>query len=195
MREDVLLDIEGQVKRLNVLIEDILDVGRLESSHLTMEIQTLDLGLIISVVVASMQRMRPQHNFVMELPDDPVIITADRSRIEQVLYNLVDNAVKYSPKGGDIVIKVTQTASVIGVRVSDQGIGIPSEALDAIFERFYRVESAATQHIDGEGLGLATAKSIIESHGGTIWAESELGGGSTFVFTLPLPETHQPDTR
>ena len=110
----------------------------------------------------------------------------DARSIEQVMRNLVDNAVKYSPAGGTITIQSYREGAQVWVAVSDEGIGIQSKDLDRIFERFYRVDSEVGRRAGGVGLGLAVCQSVVEAHGGRIWAESTLGEGSTFRFTLPI---------
>ena len=126
----------------------------------------------------------------MDFADDFPIVDADPLRIEQVLRNLLDNAVKYSPQGGMIVVRGEAQEKRAIVSVADQGMGIAPEHLNRLFEKFFRVESVAGQHVVGSGLGLPIARTIVEGHGGHIWAESRLGEGSTFYFTLPLEERH-----
>jgi signal transduction histidine kinase len=110
----------------------------------------------------------------------------DVRRIEQVLRNLLHNATKYSPDGGTITVRGRGDNGQILVWVSDQGVGIPPQDLERVFERFYRVDNEITQKTRGAGLGLSVCQGIVEAHGGRIWAESVLGEGSTFYFTLPL---------
>ncbi|TEU11118.1 MAG: hypothetical protein E3J21_24425 [Anaerolineales bacterium] len=134
-----------------------------------------------------------QHRFVHDFPSDPLVVTVDPKRIEQVLRNLLSNAIKYSPEGGTITVQGRGDRSQLLIRVSDQGMGIPSEDLERIFERFYRVENEITQRVRGVGLGLAVCQGIVEAHGGRIWAESVLGVGSTFYFTLPVGSRQSPE--
>jgi signal transduction histidine kinase len=133
-----------------------------------------------------MARRTQQHHFLIDFPDDFPIVDADPHRIEQVLRNLLDNAVKYSPQGGLVVIRGTMHKDEIVVSVADQGMGIAPQHLNRLFEKFFRIESGLGRHVVGSGLGLPIAHTIVESHGGRIWAESQLGQGSTFYFTLPL---------
>jgi two-component system sensor histidine kinase VicK len=115
-----------------------------------------------------------------------LVATVDPKRIEQVLRNLLSNAIKYSPEGGTITVQGCGDERQLLVQVSDGGIGIPSEDLERVFERFYRVENEITQSVRGAGLGLSVCRGIVEAHGGHIWVESALGAGSTFYFTLPV---------
>jgi len=135
--------------------------------------------------------MTHEHHFRTILPSSLPLVWADPRRIRQVLRNLVENAVKYSPGGGTITLAVDYKEGSEGgvqIRVSDQGLGIEAEHLDHIFDRFYQVDSASTRRVGGSGLGLAICKAIAEAHGGRIWAESQPGAGSTFYVTLPLEE-------
>jgi signal transduction histidine kinase len=127
---------------------------------------------------------------VVDLPAVP-IVDADPHRVEQVLRNLIDNAVKYSPGGGMIVIRGEVDETQVTISVSDQGPGIAPEHLNRLFDKFYRVESGLGRHVVGSGLGLPIARTIVESHGGRIWAESRPGEGSTFYFTLPRPSDEE----
>ncbi|NTU62663.1 MAG: cell wall metabolism sensor histidine kinase WalK, partial [Chloroflexi bacterium] len=116
-----------------------------------------------------------------DLPSIPV----DRDRINQVFDNLLGNAIKFSPRGGTIVIEVKDAGDVIQLDVQDTGVGIPTDKLERVFDRFYQVDGSATRRFGGAGLGLAIARRIVEAHGGHIWVQSEVGTGSAFAFTLP----------
>ncbi|MDP2950535.1 MAG: ATP-binding protein, partial [Chloroflexota bacterium] len=130
-------------------------------------------------------------SITLELPEELPPVEIDARRIVQVVQNLLDNAVKYSPQGGGIHVGVELRQGELVVSVADQGIGIASKELDVIFDRFYRVENAGLRDPAGMGLGLAICKALVEAHDGRIWAESELGRGSTFRFTLPVaPAEH-----
>ena len=116
--------------------------------------------------------------------DVPAAI-ADPERVHQVLFNLLDNAVRFTPAGGSVTVSALQHDGSVQVRVADTGVGIPAEHLPRVFERFYRVDSARSRDDGGTGIGLAIARSVIEAHGGRIWAESRPGEGSVFAFELP----------
>jgi two-component system sensor histidine kinase VicK len=129
-----------------------------------------------------------QHCFVHDFPSKPLVATVDSKRIEQVLRNLLTNAIKYSPEGGHITVQGRGDHRQLLIQVRDEGMGIPPEDLERVFERFYRVENEITQRVGGVGLGLAVCRAIVEAHGGRMWVESSLGVGSTFFFTLPAKE-------
>jgi signal transduction histidine kinase len=138
-----------------------------------------------------------RHRMVIDMPDRLPPAYIDRDKIKQVLFNLLTNAAKYSPRGGQIVLSLAEAAPAdlpadhpeghfIRIAVSDEGLGIPREDLPRIWERFFRVDNSNTRRIGGTGLGLAIAKALVELHGGRIWAESIVGQGSTFTFTVPI---------
>jgi signal transduction histidine kinase len=137
-------------------------------------------------VVESMTSRTQKHRFLVDFPPRFPIVDADPHRIEQVLRNLVDNAVKYSPDGGLVIVQGTVSEDEVEISVADQGVGIAPEHLNRLFEKFFRVESGLGHHVVGSGLGLPIARTIVESHGGHIWAESQVGEGTTLYFTLPL---------
>jgi two-component system sensor histidine kinase VicK len=122
---------------------------------------------------------------MVDFPNDFPVVNADPRWIKQVFRNILDNAVKYSPEGGLIVIKGEIRLSDVVVSVSDQGIGISPEDLIPLFEKYFRVRSATTLHVSGTGLGLPIARVIVEAHGGRIWVESKVGEGTTIYFSLP----------
>ena len=136
-----------------------------------------------------MARSTDRHRFLVSFPPEFPILDVDPHLVQQVLYNLIDNAVKYSPAGGLVVVRGEVWESEAVVSVSDQGRGIAPEHLNRLFERFFRVGSVSGRHIVGSGLGLPIARSVVEAHGGRIWAESKLNEGSVFFFTLPLGES------
>jgi signal transduction histidine kinase len=119
---------------------------------------------------------------------------ADRERLHQVLFNLLDNAVHFTPVGGTVTVSAARHGAALHVRVTDTGPGIPSEHLPHVFERFYRVDQARSRGDGGTGIGLAIARSIVEAHGGRIWAESEVGKGSVFGFEIPSAGVRGPGT-
>ncbi len=178
--------IDEESTKLERIVEHLLDLGRMESGRLRLDKQATDLGQLARNVILTMETLSAQHRLVGELPDEALMTTADARRIEQVLRNLLDNAIKYSPEGGTITVQGYQDEAQILFSISDEGIGIPSEEWERIFERFHRVENDVTRRMRGAGLGLAVCQGIVEAHGGRIWVESQSGAGSTFCFTLPI---------
>jgi signal transduction histidine kinase len=178
-------DINKDAHRLNRMITEMLDLDKMESGRMEFHSEPVDLNAIVSEAVDRLRPNAPQHPLSLRL--DPLLgeISGDRDKLTQVFSNLLNNAVKYSPKGGEIVVSTRVEGNSAHVVVRDHGMGIPKEALETIFERYGRVESAATRHIQGTGLGLPIVRQIMELHGGTVWAESTVGEGSVFHVTLP----------
>jgi PAS domain S-box-containing protein len=185
-RQDFLQVIEEETDRLTRLVSDILDVSRIESGRLTLKKRDFDLSKLVRIIIGKLQSQFPNHEIVLISPESMGPVRADPDKIEQVFVNLVDNAAKYSPSGGEITLTLEAQARSVECSVKDIGVGVPEEHLPHIFEKFHRVDNRATREIYGTGLGLYVSKSIVEAHGGNIWAESVLGEGSTFRFTLPL---------
>lgn len=185
-RREFLAIIDEESDRLSELIANLLDMSRIEAGTLRMEPEATDLGAIIHETVARFQVMSRRHQLRVSLPDMLPLIWADPRRVHQVLRNLVENAIKYSPQGGPLTISAQVKKDYVQVSVADQGIGLEAHQLERIFDRFYQVDSASTRQVGGSGLGLSICKAIVEAHGGKIWAESQPGLGSTFSFTLPL---------
>jgi signal transduction histidine kinase len=143
------------------------------------------LPRLAKAVIEEMAHLTQKHRFLVDFPAEFPIVDADPRRITQVLRNLLDNAVKYSPSGGLVVVsgEVREPEVVLGV--ADQGEGIAPEHLNRLFEKYFRIKSGLGRHVVGTGLGLPIARTIVDSHGGRIWAESQLGQGTTFYFTIP----------
>jgi signal transduction histidine kinase len=188
------------------LVEDLVNLSRLGQGKIRMNWGMGSLAELVASMASQLDaQMGEKHTLLVDFPPDLPSIYMDRDKVRSVLKNLIENAVKYSPEGGEIVLRaeqVTETsrAEEIGaptpvpfvlVSVQDQGIGIPEHALPHIFERFYRVDNTPTRAVGGSGLGLTIAKALVELHGGAIWATSRVGHGSTFYFTLPL-RSHSP---
>ncbi|MBX6378243.1 MAG: PAS domain-containing sensor histidine kinase, partial [Clostridia bacterium] len=179
--------IQQEANRLARLVEDLLDLVRVEARQAGLVQQETDLRAFVRrVVERTLPRAREAGlELLLEEPGVPVYATVDRDRIEQVLVNLVDNALKYTPTGGRVTVTLGDEGETVLVRVRDTGPGIPREALARVFERFYRVDRGRSRQVGGTGLGLAIARHIVEAHGGSIWVESEVGRGATFAFRLP----------
>jgi two-component system sensor histidine kinase KdpD len=186
-QRECLQDIDEETDRLEAIVDNLLDLSRLRDERLRLDKHPTDLGQLARGVVESMEVQLTHHRLVLDFPAAPLMATVDPGRIAQVLRNLLDNAVKYSPEGGPITVQGrAEDEQQILVGVSDEGIGIPAQELEKVFERFHRVENAVTQRVRGAGLGLAVCRGIVAAHDGHIWAESTLGVGSTFYFTLPV---------
>ncbi len=177
--------LNNQVDRLTNLINDLLDTTKIVEGKLPLQLSTFDLNDLITDRVEELQRLSDKHPIKFKA-GKLATITADRERIEQVLNNLVSNAIKYSPTGGEISIQTESLGAAVKVSISDHGIGIPVEALQKIFERFYRVSNPSGNVFSGMGLGLYISAGIIDRHGGSISVNSEVGKGSVFHFTLPV---------
>ncbi len=177
--------IEEEADRLQRLVKNMLDVAQIQAGAFRLELAPLALPPLIERIVQRFRGRSRRHQFVVECPEAFPIVMADRDRIESVLYNLLDNAVKYSPQGGTIRVGCEVQSDQVVVRVSDEGVGIPWQEQDRIFERFYRGRGTGRTRPQGSGLGLFIARAIVEAHGGRIWVESRPGRGSTFYFSLP----------
>ncbi|MGA2867112.1 MAG: ATP-binding protein [Verrucomicrobiota bacterium] len=181
-----LRTIERNAERLRLLIEDLLVISELESGRLQLDLQPVPLRSVVQKVLDDF-KARPQAGSVRLSSDVPDLnVRADPRRLEQVLANLVDNAIKYGRPDGQVTVGARAAdGGQIEVFVQDDGPGLPPESLDRLFERFYRVDKARSREQGGTGLGLSIVKHIVQSHGGRVWAKSRLGHGATFFFTLP----------
>jgi len=177
--------IEEQCNDMEIMIRDILDTSLIEVDQLTIRREPLLLQHLADDIALETQHQTELHRLVIDFPEDFPIVEADPHWIKQIFRNILDNAVKYSPDGGLIVIKGEVRPSDVVISIADQGIGISPEDLIPLFEKYFRVKSASTLHIAGTGLGLPIARAIVEAHGGRIWAESKLGEGTTLYFLLP----------
>jgi two-component system phosphate regulon sensor histidine kinase PhoR len=191
-----LQTIDRNAERLKLLIEDLLTISELESGRVQLNLQSVLLRSVMDKVVSDFKAKAAGKNTLMmnEAPSE-LLVRADPDRLEQVLGNLVDNAIKYGRNEGVIALTARPLDNgQVEVAVQDDGPGIPREALERVFERFYRVDKARSREQGGTGLGLSIVKHIVQSHGGKVWATSELGHGASFFFTLPRDsgEVQQP---
>jgi len=212
-RQEFLRLIEEACDDMEGMIHDILDSSLIEVEQLGLELEPVRLPHLAREVAAEpflprngirragpggpaaeMQRRSQPHHLVVDFAADFPIVHADPRWIKQVLRNILDNAVKYSPEGGLIVIHGETRLSDVVISVADQGIGISSEDLIPLFEKYFRVRSVSTLHVPGTGLGLPIARAIVEAHGGRIWVESKVGEGTTIFFSLPRqrPDEERP---
>ena len=178
--------IEEECDRLHRLITDLLDLSRIQAGRVAMSIGPVDVAELAEAVAERSRPRAPAHTITTEFPADFPIVQGDREKLRMALTNLVDNAIKYSPEGGPIVIGGRAEARHVVLWVRDQGIGIPPEEREHVFERFHRVDTRLSRTTQGVGLGLYICKVIVEAHGGRIWVESSAPGrGSTFFIRLP----------
>jgi signal transduction histidine kinase len=185
---EVLGNIADQTTRMLGMIEELLDVQRIEAGMLRLELGQVELSDLVRRIAAGLQLTTQEHRIVVDAPE-AIELSADRRRIEEVVTNLIENAIKYSPAGGEIGVRIERTNDRARVAVADQGVGIAPEEQAHVFERFYRAAGAGErlhQGHHGLGLGLYIARELVEQHGGEIGVESHPGAGSTFWFTLPL---------
>ena len=182
-----LQTIDRHSNRLTNLIEDLLTISRLESGQITLQLRALPLRPFTASLIAELQTRANERGtrIVNEVPEG-LAGRADPDRLEQVFVNLIENAIKYGRAKGRVVVRGRAVNGHVELCVADDGPGIPSEARERIFERFYRVDKARSREAGGTGLGLAIVKHIIQSHGGKVWVESETGQGAQFYFTLPV---------
>jgi K+-sensing histidine kinase KdpD len=184
-RKEFLTQIENESQNMEAMLRNILDSSLMNIDQLEIERQPVHLPAISREAAAEIQQNTSLHHVIVDYPADFPILEADPRWIKQVFRNVLDNAVKYSPEGGLIVIRGEVRPNNILVTVADQGIGISPEDLSILFERYLRIRSSANLDIPGSGLGLPISRAIIEAHGGRIWVESKQGEGTTIYFTLP----------
>jgi signal transduction histidine kinase len=179
---DIALD---QIDRMSRLILELLDVSRIETGRLEIRREPIQWSTFVRDVVHRHHTAVSDRRFHLNVPDGAKTVNGDRDRLEQVLGNLLENAVKYSPDGSEIFVGVEDRNGDIVTSVCDRGIGIPADEINQVFERFHRGRHVSSTNYGGLGLGLYITKQIVERHGGTIWVESREGSGTTFYFSIP----------
>jgi two-component system phosphate regulon sensor histidine kinase PhoR len=191
LKEEVAFKFVQVIKRhsdrLSKIVEDLLTLSKIESKEFLLKIETFPFTELAEDVLRYTQEAAEKKKISVSLQvPTPLTVKADRHYLEQILINLLDNAIKYGREGGKVSLFANQKdQKEIEVSVRDNGIGIPREDLPRIFERFYRVDKGRSQELGGTGLGLSIVKHLVQAHGGRVWAESQLGEGSTFYLTLP----------
>lgn len=173
---------------LNHIVDNLIELSRYQSNRLALQKEPIDIGTVIESVVEKMKVHAVEHRLVVDIPERLPLVFADRFRVELVLVNLLSNAAKYSAEGKEIKLSIQQQPKSLVISVSDQGTGISAEQQARLFQPFERLDNMA-KPVKGLGLGLLACKRLVEAHGGKIWVESEPGKGSTFSFTLPLPQS------
>lgn len=184
----ILEVMERHSQRLGLLVDDLLTLAQLESTQPNLQLNHVHLKELLSDVVRDWEKKFAEKRLkvIVDLAEDLPVLHADETRLQEILYNLLDNAVKYSREGGTVRLQAQQTGSEITLAVSDTGVGIGKEDLPRIFERFYRVDKARSRELGGTGLGLSIVKHIAQLHGGRVEAESEPGRGTTIRVIIPL---------
>ena len=177
--------IEVACDDMEVMVRDILDSSLIDVDQLRLERRPVALPALAHEVADELQLRSRRHRLMVDFSPGFPVVPADPHWIRQVLRNILDNAVKYSPEGGLIVVRGEARRADVVVSIADQGVGISSEDLIPLFERYFRVRSISGPHVPGTGLGLPIARAIIEAHGGRIWVESQIGEGTTILFSLP----------
>ncbi len=191
MRDNFLKMAAEECDRMLRLVTDLLTLSRLDNNKTRWKIVSFDMrqALLHVCKVMQVEASEHGHSLSLHMPDSISPMTGDLERLEQVLINIVSNAVKYTPYGGEIKINARESDGFVSISVSDNGAGIPKEDIPRLFERFYRVEKARNTEAGGTGLGLAIVKEIVNAHGGTVRVESELGKGTTVTVLLPVKTT------
>jgi K+-sensing histidine kinase KdpD len=184
-QHEFLLRIDEECKNLETMFDDLLDSSLIDAGQLALEFQPVRLERLAQEVADEMQLLAGAHAIVLDFPTGFPLIDADPLRVKQVLRNIVNNAIKYSPNGGLVTIRGEVRPADLVVSIADQGIGIASEDLISLFEKYFRVKAPPEYQIPGTGLGLPVARALVEAHAGRIWAESKVGEGSNFSFSLP----------
>jgi two-component system sensor histidine kinase/response regulator len=182
-------DINKDAQRLNRMIGEMLDLDRMEAGKIRLNPKPVDMNALVREVIGRAQVASDNHVIKTDLDRALPIVIADPDRLVQVLSNLVSNAIKYSPEGGEVGLTTRAEDGMVHVSVSDHGIGIAPEFVNRLFGRYERFESNRTSKVVGTGLGLAISRQIIELHGGKIWVDSQVGAGSNFQFTVPIRPT------
>ncbi|WP_042464222.1 cell wall metabolism sensor histidine kinase WalK [Neobacillus dielmonensis] len=183
-----------ETERMIRLVNDLLTLSKMDSTDYRLKVEWLNFVDFYNRIIDRFEMAKEQNvTFKRLLPAHAIWVEVDEDKMTQVLYNIISNALKYSPEGGQVTFSIEEGKEQIIVGVSDQGMGIPKESIGKIFDRFYRVDKARTRKMGGTGLGLAIAKEIVKAHGGTIEAKSQEGKGTTISFTLPYEWTEEDD--
>ena len=185
----LLEDAASEAESLSHLLANLLELSRVQADRLFLHVEPISIENAIQNTIEQVKQQSPKSQFVIDLPKRLPLVPADQLRVERILYNLLQNAVKYSPQGGDIKVFAKPDKKHLVIGVSDQGIGISPHDQAKLFEPFQRLEDSRLDGVKGIGLGLLVCRRLVEAHGGRIWVESEPGRGSTFFFTLPLGNT------
>jgi signal transduction histidine kinase len=179
-------DMNSDAHRISRLIGELLDLDRMKSGTMKLVTEQVAVNMLIEEVISRMRPTTSRHLIRCELDRTIPLLWGDHDKLVQVLTNLISNAIKYSPDGGEIVVKNWREKDIFHLTVRDHGMGIPPDQLEMVFERYIRVDSTKSRYVSGTGLGLPIVRQIIEMHSGQAWAESTSDQGATFHITLPL---------
>ncbi|QTD40150.1 cell wall metabolism sensor histidine kinase WalK [Sporosarcina sp. Te-1] len=183
---------QTETERMIRLVNDLLKLSRMDSKEYELDTEWVEFNHFFNSIIERFEFSKSQNvHFKRLLPREDLFVEIDTDKLTQVIDNIISNALKYSPDGGDVRFGVTTSGDFIKVMISDDGMGIPKANVNRIFERFYRADRARSRAMGGTGLGLAIAKEMINAHGGDIWAESEEGKGTTIFFTLPYEQQQE----
>ncbi len=187
MQREFLSDINKEIDRLNRIVSDLLTLVNIDSGGMQLNPTEIRLRDLVTEQVKRLSPLARERGIELScLIRDPGEMTGDSLKLQQVIYNVIDNAIKYTPRGGEVNVELARAGKNAVIRVEDTGIGIPAEDLPHIFDRFYRVDKARSRETGGTGLGLSIVKQIMLLHDGDIRAESVENEGSTFIIELPL---------
>ena len=184
-RREFLKLVDEETDNLQTMITDILDSSLIDIGQMSLEYQPVRLDRLVEEVCDEMGRQTATHRMVVDFPPDFPIVDADSYRLKQVLRNIIDNAIKYSPDGMLIVVRGEVRQQDVVITIADQGVGISPEDLIPLFEKYFRVKAPTGVYVPGTGLGLPVARAIVEAHGGRIWAQSKAGEGTSLSFSIP----------
>jgi len=191
MAKEFLTDVNKEIDRLNRIVSDLLTLVNIDNG-MKMNLADLDIGALLQEQVKRLGPLARENGIELDcVARESMEVNADALKLQQVVYNIIDNAIKYTPRGGEVHCMLTRSGKKAVIRVSDTGVGIPEEDLPHIFDRFYRVDKARSRETGGTGLGLSIVKQFVLLHGGTIDAKSTLGKGTTFTIELPLAARKQ----
>jgi signal transduction histidine kinase len=194
-QEHYMQHISNSGHHLLTLINDILDISKIEAGKMDLRFDMVDVKTIIDETVTMTQTLTSEKKIIVgiELPENMPKILADKSKLKQIMYNLIGNAIKFTDDDGKIKIRAEINEKIIRISVIDTGIGISLKDQKKLFKPFSQIDSSISRKYEGTGLGLALVKELIESHGGKIWVESEPGKGSNFTFEIPIDQTGRTD--
>ena len=190
LAKEFLTDVNKEIDRLNRIVSDLLTLVNIDSGGLKLNIAEMSLNSLLEEQVKRLLPLARENGIEinLEMKDDTAIL-GDSAKLEQVIYNVIDNAIKYTPRGGEVEVSLNRSGKKALIRISDTGIGIPADDLPHIFDRFYRVDKARSRATGGTGLGLSIVKQIVQNHGGNISAASSEGKGTAFTIELPIQQS------